>query len=521
MRRKKDSFGYKAPKLAALLSHDPSGRVLFIGTRTTTWEADILSYFQGVVVVRSAAEFDAAVRADGYYDLIVWTSLPTSTTRPLTQMLRRLRAVLTPTGSMFALIENRFDAKAILKNPKHALKAGRNSINGFRRALGRAGFDRVQEFLPFPNLPDVEEFVNSDSSRLALPAYASRLERLLNRWGLLPYVHTGAALIASAPEAGSGPIVKAIGAYLSRKGGDRKFDLQRFDLRDRGSLILFLKRLETEETIVCRITTDPATDRIVNRNVEWTSRITTAANVGDGVKKLVPAPLGSFRIGDCTAYLESCIPGTIAWKLAGSAALEPVLFDGILTFISGFGRDTARTAQMDETELARLLDPPFPQRVEESLASAYDRLRDRLRLRVAGRTRRVVWAHGDLGYGNAIADPETGHIHGIIDWDQGREDVAGIDLLNFLIQRDRARRLSSAIGAFEEIGPAFISSGFSGCDARIAYENDFPAGQEERRELVGWAALRFAQRYMTYPSLLAGAREETRGILEHACGILE
>jgi hypothetical protein len=140
---------------------------------------------------------------------------------------------------------------------------------------------------------------------------------------------------------------------------------------------------------------------------------------------------------------------------------------------------------------------------------------------VSGRNRTLVWAHGDLGYGNAIADPETAHVQGIIDWDQGREDLAGIDLLNFLIQRDRARRLSSAVGAFGEIGAEFISGGFGGCDARIVYENDFPVGPEERRELLGCAALRFAQRYMTYPSLVAGARDETRAILEYACGILE
>lgn len=496
--------------------------MLFIGTRTTTWEADILSYFPAVVIVRSAVEFDAAMRTDRKYDLIVWTSPPTSSVKPLSHSLLRLRSALKPAGSLFALIENRLDAKAILKNPRHALNPGRNSINGFRRTLVRAGFQRVQEFLPFPNLPDVEEFVNSDSSRLALPGYASRLEKLLNHWGLLPYVHTGAAFIASAPDAGSVPIVTALRSHLSKTTvGDRIFDLQRFDLRDRGSLLLFLQSVGTGESFVCRVATDPATDRIVKRNVEWTNRITTAGSISDAIKRAVPVPLGSFRVGDCTAYMETCIPGTIAWKLAASEAVEPVLFDGMLKFILALSRDTARTAQLDEPELERLLDPPFPQRVEDSLASGYELLRDRLRLRVSGRNRTVVWAHGDLGYGNAIADPETAHIHGIIDWDQGREDLAGIDLLNFLIQRDRARRLSSTIGAFWGIGSEFTSMGFSGCDARIAYENDFPVSPEERRELLGWAALRFAQRSMTYPALLAGARDETRAILEYACGILE
>lgn len=520
--RRTDSFGYKAPKLAALLSHRPSGGVLFIGTRTTSWEPDILSYFRGVVIVRSELEFDAATGPNRQYDLIVWTSPPKSSTRPLSHFLRRLRSALTPGGSLFALIENRLDAKAILKNPKYCLSSGRNSINGFRRTVLRAGFQRAQEFLPFPNLPDVEEFVNSDSSRLSLPSYASRLERLLNHWGLLPYVHTGAAFIASAPDAGSEPIVTAIRAHLRQTVfGDRKLDLQRFDLRDRGSLILFLQCIGTRENIVCRITTDPATDRIVKRNVDWTNRITTAPNISDAVKKTVPAPLGSFRMGDCTAYLETCIPGTVAWKLAASEAMEPVLFNGMLRFISALGRDTARATQMNDLESEKFLDPPFPQRLEESLTSGYQLLRDLLRRRVSGRSRTVVWAHGDLGYGNAIADHRTAHINGIIDWDQGREDLAGIDLLNFLIQRDRARRLSSAIGAFAAIGAEFISSGFSGCDARIDYENDFPFSSEERRELVGWAALRFAQRYMTYPSLLAGARDETRAILEYACNILE
>lgn len=517
-----DAFGSKAAKLGALLGQGAAARVLLVGSLPLAWVEDFQSHFAGAVHVRSSRQLETALESDRQYDLIVYMALLDSPTRLTSHTLSALRRSLTLGGSLFALVENRFGARALMRDPTLLWARGRTSPVGFRRKLGRAGFERIREFLPLPSLSNVEEFVVSNSGAVALPSHATRIEGLLNRAGVLSLTHDSGAFIASGENGGSYSILRDLGDHLTTPGKRvERLELERFDLRDRGALILLVKGTAAGDGFVCRVTTDAVTDRAVRRNRQWIERIADTPGISQEIKAVVPKSLGVFRPGGGTAYTESRIPGSIAWKLAGSKRLEPTLFKGVYAFAAALSRDTVRQMRVDEALLAQLLDPSVPQTVDDSVAAPYEQLRHHLRARMLGEQRLVVLAHGDFGYGNAIADPRTGALCGIIDWDQGREDLAGVDLVNFLIQRERSRRVYALPDAFEETSSRIIRDGFKRFDERIEYEERFPLGPEKRAELFGWAALRFAQRGMTYPSLFVGAREETRAILEWACAILK
>jgi aminoglycoside phosphotransferase (APT) family kinase protein len=144
-------------------------------------------------------------------------------------------------------------------------------------------------------------------------------------------------------------------------------------------------------------------------------------------------------------------------------------------------------------------------------------LRSLLRTRARGAERTRVWAHGDFGYGNAMVDPRTGALRGIIDWDQARVDLAGVDLLNFLVQREMGARACSFLAAFTDVARRVATGGFRAVHPSVDYEERLGLSPAERRDLVGWAALRMAERAIRYPRLFDRSRAETGEVLRAAC----
>ena len=514
-----NALGNKAAKLGALLGHDASASVLLIGSLPTGWDSDFQSHFYRLVLARSASELEAVVQTDGNYDLIVWARPEFSPS--IRGSLTRLRRALTPTGSLFALVDNRLGVRRLLRDPARILATGTNTLTGFRRGLHRAGFERIREFLPLPDVSHVEEFVRSDAGPFALRSNAPATERLLNRVGLLPIVHDGGAYIASSESGGPEPFLRELRGHLTGSGkGLDQLEIERFDLRERGALIALLRGSPSGERFVCRVTTDTMADRIVRRNTEWAERLRCAATLSHEIKRAIPESVGVFPLRGGTAYVETHISGTVAWKLARSRRMEPTLYSELYAFITRFNRDTAKSLRFDSALLTQLLEPVVPLDVNEGLAVPYEALRDLLRKRIHDRERLIVWAHGDFGYGNAIVDPRTGALRGVIDWDQAREDLAGVDLVHFLVQRERGRREYSLLGALEDVAHRVIRDGLHGFDGRMNYEKELTLAPELRSEVLALVALRFAQRDMVYSSLLATPPENTRAILEWGTSIL-
>jgi hypothetical protein len=490
-----DPFGRTAPKLGALLGVDADARVLLAGAARAR-RSDFEHHFAAV---------DVAPVPGARYGLAVWELADGD--------VADVAAALLPTGSLFLVAANQLGLRAAARDPRRLTERGAASVWGWRNRLRRAGFSRLDEFVPLPEPRGAEEFVHARAGEISLPTHASRTERMLNGAGLLPLLSDGYACIASGPSGGTRALLAGLGERLGAP-----VQLERFDLRDRGALVLLVRA--GAERFVCRVTVDDETDRVVSRNAEWTRRIRENAALPAALRALVPAPRGRWEAGDCTQYVEERVAGVVAWKRAGIPQLREPLFAGVYGFVRDFGAATAERARLDEHAVTSLLGDAPPAWVGREVAEPMDVLRSLLRYRALGRERTRVWAHGDFGFGNAMVDPRTGVLRGIIDWDQARIDLAGVDLLNFLVQREMGARACSFPAAFNEVAGRVASSGFRAVHPSVDYEERLGIGTSERRDLVGWVALRMAERAIRYPRLFDRSRAGTGEVLRRACEVV-
>jgi hypothetical protein len=515
-----DPFGEQGSKLSVLLGQGGAGLSLFIGNAPAGWREGLEALSRASVRAGSPAELASALSAPSGYDLVVW-QLAGGEAPPLERWLSRVRNALRPGGSLLLLAENRLALRSLARRPLRLFERGTRMAGQYRSCLRRAGFERVREFLPLPELSGPEEFVSSREGEVSLPSYRSQAEHALNRVGLFPLTHEGYLYLASGPMGGPEELLDELGRQLSSTlGAAQDLTLERFDLRDRGALVLLVRDRTTGRRFLGRITTTEQVDRVVARNAEWTTRILAAPHIPTEVKRRIPRPHGTLLLRSCTAHVEDLVEGVIAWKAAGVRRIEDELFRGVYGFLRDFNQATRLRIRLGETELEHLLGAARRPWLDDETASLLAALRRELRDRALAQERTLVWAHGDFGYGNALVDPKTGTLRGIIDWDQGREDLAGIDLLNFLVQRERAVHGRSLPAALLETGQRVIAGGLRGADTRVDYEDHVPLEPEVRLEMLGWLALRFAERGSRYPQIFQGSRDEIHAVVRWACRLL-
>jgi hypothetical protein len=516
------SFGKKAPKVAALMSQSSTARVLLLGADLNDWEGDFERYFRNLVHPRIARDLEGALSGREPFQLIL-ASLEgiAGVSRDTMALLRRLRNAISRDGSLILLVENRLALARLARRGSRRTSHEKTTAGSCRRRVRRAGFVRVVEYLTQPRLSGAEEFVNVRYGDVVLPSDASAIETALNKIGLLPMFSEGWYDVCSGAEGGTAGLLAHIAARLNASSGLREsVVIERFDLRERGALVLLLHTTLAGRRFVCRITTDERSDRTVRRNAEWTERIHRSADISPEIKRCVPRPIDVFPFDHGTQYVEELIDGTIAWKLATRSHFEPVMLEAMCDFLLEFNRQTAVQVSIDETLFARLSTSPHAISMDHETEALTKALTQRLHRRTLGTVRQIVWSHGDFGYGNAIADPRTGNLLGIIDWDQAREDLAGVDLLNFLFLREQILGGAGLGEPLARIAGRIADNGLPSVGTGSGYEAEFPAVAHQRLELLGWVTLRVAQRAATYPALLARSREEVHSLLRWACDTL-
>src|SRR5690606_13706408 len=102
-------------------------------------------------------------------------------------------------------------------------------------------------------------------------------------------------------------------------------------------------------------------------------------------------------------------------------------------------RATLEPVALDEERLENDLALPRHHWYDGKFLELLSTYRRRLISLMDGRTRTYCLSHGDYGYGNLLAQGTPARVSGVIDWDQARTGLAGIDLINFLVQRHRMR----------------------------------------------------------------------------------
>jgi aminoglycoside phosphotransferase (APT) family kinase protein len=172
--------------------------------------------------------------------------------------------------------------------------------------------------------------------------------------------------------------------------------------------------------------------------------------------------------------------------------------------------------------LLHLWEPEVTVRLPDAVARGLERLRDALRRRLLGASRTLVWAHGDFGFGNALVDADSGALRAVIDWETAHDaDLAGVDLLNFLVQAHRMARHAGFAESLRHVGRGLLAGARRETDRETgAYFNRFAIGPDQIREALGLCCLRWVLREARYAELFARTAGDAEAAVRWAGEVL-
>jgi hypothetical protein len=509
--------GGRGPALAALLGMPAHGRVLLMGPGLERWCRELPAHFYLCCHVPSAVDAASAL-VPGAWRVVVWAAGEGEDVSPRT--LAAVQRALHPQGTLLLLAPNRFSLRALARHPLAAAAGEARSAAGWRRALGAAGFAGVETYLPLPSLAEAEEYAAPGEGEVALRADAPWERRAAAALGVYESLHEGYAFLASAgPDGGTRRLLRRLEEGLEDALPGVRLVPQRFDLRERGALVLLLRDGTSDTRLACRVAAGDAA-RAAARNAAWTRRVADDARIAAWARDRVPRPRAALPAGVGTAFVEDRIRGVVGWKVARVPRLRRAAADDLVRFALRLGEGTAHTRRMEAAELVHLGRGDAPPPADGACARLQAALRERLVEGMRGRERRTCLAHGDFGYGNAIVQGATGRLNGVVDWDGAGEDLAGVDALNFAVQARRVEAGLTLPAALEDAGDAFVRGGFAAVGAP-ALADWLPLDGPARAELAAWTVLRMTVRAARHPHLFAADAEPHAAALRWALGAAE
>lgn len=487
-------------KLLLLLGHGaPGSRLLLVGQLP----APLLQTRSGNHDVRHVPHPDGAAATEGGYGLIVWRH----DAADFGDAAAKLAQLLSAEGVLVAFCVHRLSLLRGRRSLRALLDRRRLSARGYTRALERAGLRVAEAWLPWPSIDDPEEYLSRDDvsevSRSAgtRPGTAARLRSM---------VHDGYVYVARRAASRRGPdtgeaIAREVARALGRSILPR---VSRFDLRDRGALVVMLR--DDLDEVVVRLSASAVINTYLAANDANVRRLRADAAGCTGLVDRLPVPLGTGSSGSTSMWIERRLHGTVAWRLP--LRLRRLLDRDLVAFL---------------LQMARLGTPPRPLeageadslvrrwRVPESglpvaLGLEVDALQQWLARCVSGHALALGWSHGDFGYGNVLADSASGRLLAVIDWETAYPDEpVGMDWMNWLLASERMHNDDSLCGAVDRV------------DSRLAAASpaDYPVarllellhghpGSAAISTLTGLALLRVVQREARYPAIHAARAED-------------
>lgn len=146
---------------------------------------------------------------------------------------------------------------------------------------------------------------------------------------------------------------------------------------------------------------------------------------------LLPDSLTVGTIHGQAFALERALPGAELHRLSASPEARAHALEKAASAIGDLHRLSAQERIIDEPILEQWIDDRLA--IVATAArnrAALERLRGRLREAWAGRTACLGWVHGDYWLGNVLADPSSGAVTGIVDWEwAGDQELPAQDIL--------------------------------------------------------------------------------------------
>ncbi len=414
--------------------------VLIIGQELRRWAN----------VFHEALFFSSAVDTIPYhagYDLIMFSSSAVSREEEFERHLGRISENLSRHGSLLLFARNSFsftcvrDLIACRNTTRQGFKA---SYRTFMKMIRSSSFASVQAYLPLPCLETPGELVEVASDLLEIPHYESRVMKLAHEVRAYHHIHDGYVFLCRREG------LQSHGLFLDLSGIFREYlradaseiSMDRFDVRERGAVVLFLREKSSSRTFIVRAVTDAGTEGIIMKNHTFLGWLHAQGGAPWGIREKIPVPIAMFSYQGTRIFIESRIPGILAWKVNSGYLRERILDDSIL-FLQALHASTRQRVRLGREVLDDLFH--HDEQMIHGLDCCSDRLRSLFMERVSkikqalgGQEMWIAVSHGDYGYGNILVDHRDGHLTGVIDWDTGRKmELPFVDLMNLVIQKER------------------------------------------------------------------------------------
>jgi hypothetical protein len=439
----------KGAHLLLLFSLPVTCKVLVIGSELKGWS----EFFDDCHFSQTITFQDTAHK----YDMVLYHSACASSRRELKHHFEIIADLVTNCGVALFFGRNFFSISTLKK-----LKRGRIEEIRHQVYIGHKGLSRIieninapcqREFIVLPTLEKGEEFIDIGSGCLEIPHYWHFLYHVALHTCGYQFVSEGFLFVSLPHALEKGLLMHAIATHFSNTLFLNKQDiyLERFDLRLRGAMVLFISVGRMGEKYIVRLVSDRESQVIVHRNEQFLEKLHSLPDLKSDIADLLPRPFSHFSYEGCIVFVEGFMPGVPAWKMNSRKMRQKILSEAT-EFIFDLQCSTKRLIYINEEKYNQLFKFDLDRIREIAPCSLYIMIINNMKKIKSSLLNENIWivySHGDYGYGNILVDPKTGVITGVIDWDTGREEeLQAIDYINMIVQKCKSENGFSLADAF-------------------------------------------------------------------------
>lgn len=502
----------KGRNLLSLFALDSASPILIMGEGLRAWK-DVFPQARYCTTIHSIP--DEHVK----YDLILMEGSSAGSAGKLGQVLAQIKQRMSGYGALILLARNRFSferMKRLIKPAAPNSDGHAYSYSQIINAVTSASFPHVYFFLTSSGdkaVQGIDEMVTPGSRFIEIPHYSHFLMKYIHSMGKYHLVHDRFAVLCMNRDLLQNALFERIRTALVESGipGGASLHLERVDIRDRGALVLFVKETNTSNHFIARVVHSQEIKTIIRKNHSFLQWLQQNNNVPDAVKTKIPNPLAELSFHENHVFIESLMPGILAWK-ANRKSLKSRIFEDSMQFILDLMIATSQNVTLDEASLDDLFrEDEYRVNDSECCPDGFKKLfNQKLALIKRMAADQDMWlsaSHGDYGYGNILVDSHDGRLLGVIDWDTGRkQEFAGVDIMNLMIQKTRTERNADFFQAVEYL---YKRTSF-GLHSHVfdSMKTHFDTDKSKAGLLFSIAIIRYISRSAQYPAVFLSEQGE-------------
>ncbi len=503
-----DAHANVALKYRFLFDLEEDARILLVGVHSRSDLSDFQRIFDRVRATENYHDL-RKLQLSAKYDFILAGYDRNGEAIEFEEQIPEIAGWLKPTGTLLLAVPNRSSiqiAAAALRRRKLHMPAGLSPW-GYKKLLARCAFKNVSEFLIMPDYQEPEDFIHTKYGNVELRSDARIIYKGLCKLGLYRFFHSHYLYIATRKEPTRiESLLSHLREYMVTNGIEcGPLVVEQFSLRTRGALILLISDEIQRLSFVVRVATYATVDATIAKHVAWTDRIHSHGTLDQAVKAAVPRSVGTFLYRGCNVYVETRIPGVLAWKAAKNHRAESRLRADSCRSIYSFNLATRKKRVVDDELFQNVVGSGLDEvkrlfSGSSNCVDAIENITSLLRESFEDKTVFIVWGHGDFGYGNILCDPKTSQINGVIDWDTGvSHELPAVDLFNLLLQSESQGLGGDVAKALGKIYQDLLKSEPVFGDASSYDTEEFNLTQADLIVHLCIATLRFVMRSASYP----------------------